>query len=214
MILLSVLSNGSFARYEVMIENKSNSECIYVRVFPVGAVFNGDKQYSLQCKFPTNDYQYIIGCSVILTPFGTPRSTIEINHDADGTTGGTKAAIGFGKYMVKFYQVTIQGQDTIISVQSFDSCEIDYSDSDFPNYLPFPGGITLDRDIAFKYYNQDSITLINCTCHCLSFFSCNSWRFQFSPLLVLARINSNSDSDINFPAGETPPAKMHFSFNG
>ena len=158
MILLSVLSNGSFARYEVMIENKSNSECIYVRVFPVGAVFNGDKQYSLQCKFPTNDYQYIIGCSVILTPFGTPRSTIEINHDADGTTGGTKAAIGFGKYMVKFYQVTIQGQDTIVSVQSFDSCEIDYSDSDFPNYLPFPGGITLDRDIAFKYYNQDSIT--------------------------------------------------------
>ena len=56
-----------------------------------------------------------------------------------------------------------------------------------------------------KYYNQDSITLINCTCHCLSFFP---------PLLVLARINSNSDSDINFPAGETPPAKMHFNFNG
>ena len=27
------------------------------------------------------------------------------------------------------------------------------------------------------------------------------------PLLVLARINFISDSDINFPAGETPPAE-------
>ncbi len=29
----------------------------------------------------------------------------------------------------------------------------------------------------------------------------------FLPLLVLARINNISDSDINFPAGETPPAE-------
>ncbi len=30
---------------------------------------------------------------------------------------------------------------------------------------------------------------------------------KFMPLLVLARINNILDPDVNFPAGETPPAE-------
>ncbi|MBK9226693.1 MAG: hypothetical protein IPL67_06515 [Ignavibacteria bacterium] len=31
---------------------------------------------------------------------------------------------------------------------------------------------------------------------------------EFLPLLVLARINNISDPNVNFPAGETPPAEI------
>lgn len=159
LILLSILliSKHSFARFELRIENYSYSDIIYVRVFPIGAIFNGRFEYSLKCRYSTSDYDKIFGGDSILQKrVGIP-SDFELNHDADGTTGGTEASIGYGKYRVEFYFVREENENLVIDEFPFDYCDVDYGDSDYPNNYVNPPGAEYTRDIVFKYYSQDSI---------------------------------------------------------
>lgn len=52
---------------EIIVHNYSYQKNIRVQVFPVGAVFNGDKKYRINCAHPRlGIYDKIIGGSKIL----------------------------------------------------------------------------------------------------------------------------------------------------
>jgi len=148
-LIFFTITNSTLARFELMVLNFSTTDLIYIQVYPVGAIFNGNRMYTLQCKYPTQFYTKIFGGDTILPNYTDTIIAFEINHDVDALTAGTRAAIGFGKYRVDFYEVMIQGDDTIINSTPFDHCDVDFSDSDYPNYGFIPGGPNFDRDILF-----------------------------------------------------------------
>ncbi|HQY53306.1 MAG TPA: T9SS type A sorting domain-containing protein [Ignavibacteria bacterium] len=153
--------NVAKARFELQIFNYSTTDFIYVKVYPIGAIFNGYYEYSLNCKYPILDiYNKIYGGDTILPKKIGQTPDIEFNHDFDNVNGGTNKAIGFGKYRVEFYLSEIIGYDTIYSL--VDYCEVDYTDYNYPygnqsldtlHYFPYH-----TNDIVFSFYRQDSIT--------------------------------------------------------
>ncbi|MFZ1322558.1 MAG: T9SS type A sorting domain-containing protein [Ignavibacteria bacterium] len=117
-----------------------SSETLKISVYPIGAIFNADMKYKLECKNPTVEYKYIYGgidSGLILNNLYT------LDHDASGDEGASDA-IGYGKYRVVFYTLRFGNYDSV------DYCDVDYSDSDYP----YTSG---SEDITFYFYS-DSIT--------------------------------------------------------
>jgi len=111
--------------FELKIINNSTIN-IKIDVYPVGAIFNGDKLYNLECAHPRDTiYKYIYGGSKILFE---GHHTFELNHDADYYNGTSHASISYGKFRVRFsiYNNITEEYD------SLDYCDVDYSDSDYP----------------------------------------------------------------------------------
>ena len=115
---------------ELIIHNKTNGTLV-VEVYPVGAIFNGNKQYLLKCvNSRLGYYDKIFGGVDTLTS----NENFILDHDGDlqYCCEGEKS-IGYGKYRVEFYQ-----DDSISGY-----CYVDYSDSDYPYGSPFTADIHL-----------------------------------------------------------------------
>lgn len=148
-ILFSIFTfTNCYSRFELIISNNSSHNRIYVQVYPVGAIFNGDKKYTFECKYPTSQYHLIIGGAKMI-PNIAPNNNFELNHDMDQQTGGTEAAIGYGRYRISFYSVKEDG--TINYDSLMDYCDVDFSDYNYS----YGGSYTADIDLSF--YSQNDI---------------------------------------------------------
>ncbi|MBS1517572.1 MAG: hypothetical protein JSS91_05745 [Bacteroidetes bacterium] len=131
--------------FELKIKNNS-TDSIKIYVYPIGSIFNGDKLYNLNCKFPRDSvYKFIYGGYKKL--YGS-NHTFELNHDADYFRPTTEASIGYGKYRVRFnvYNIFTELYDSV------DYCDVNYGDSDYPYQV--------NNDIFLEYFNSDSITFL------------------------------------------------------
>ncbi|HRJ98134.1 MAG TPA: hypothetical protein PL089_00800 [Ignavibacteria bacterium] len=125
---------------ELIIYNYAPNTTLKVKVYPIGFVYNGDKEYNPECILNGN-YDYIIGGEEegIAT-----YSSFSLDHDGAGDDGG-EASIGYGKYRVVFFQLDSGIYDSI------DYCDVDYGDSNYPYGNPFTA------DINFYYYSSQNI---------------------------------------------------------
>ncbi|MBK8983303.1 MAG: hypothetical protein IPM38_13515 [Ignavibacteria bacterium] len=131
-----IILNSSYSSTvgELIIENNS-MDTISVSVYPIGAIFNANKSYSLESIFYQNQNRKIFGGIKSLDP----SDIFTLDHDA-ATGSGANAVIGFGLYRIVFS----------LNEDSIDYCDVDFSDSDYPY-------ITGGADITIFYYS-DSIT--------------------------------------------------------
>ncbi|MFA5403806.1 MAG: T9SS type A sorting domain-containing protein [Ignavibacteria bacterium] len=120
----SFIHSQDIDRGEFMIVNQTNSIPITVKIYPVGAIFNGDDQYTVIAANkinPQNNY-YIFG------------KEIAISYDQNGNDWYKRAnfdksqdylycdlSIGYGRYRIDFYEGTTKTN----------SCDVDFSDANF-----------------------------------------------------------------------------------
>lgn len=118
---------------ELIIFNKSYQKNIKIEVYPIGAIFNAQQKYSIECineNLP--EYDKIIGGSKILPKrVGSSASSFKLDHDASEDFNA-EASIGFGKYRVVFLEFY---NDTNFTDGISTYCDVDYSDADYPILL-------------------------------------------------------------------------------
>jgi len=98
---------------EIKVINQSTTRTIYVRVFPVSMIFNGNNFYDLHTLFPdvTGNYQYryMTGASLYNDTISfdhriSPGHFIEFQHElAAQTSTESNGILGFGVYKFEFY---------------------------------------------------------------------------------------------------------------
>jgi len=148
-LLLSFVLQFGFAQgdlhvNELQVRNFSN-ENVMIDVYPVGAVFNGDKEYKLRCKYLLGNVEYIFGAKEIV--INANNGIAQLNHDSrDGDL--MAGSIGYGKYRIDFYRY-VGGNWTY---QNY--CYVDFSHSKYP-WSNFPNG--LQNDINIDYYSENNI---------------------------------------------------------
>ena len=131
---------------ELFIRNHTSSATLKIVVYPIGCVFNGDKDYKLLCKHRVpNYYDYIIGGSK--SGIGE-QSQMALDHDASGDASPVDGAVGFGLYKIVIY--VWNG----VYYEAANYCFIDFGTSDYPFY----GHPYLYGDIGFEYRNNNIIT--------------------------------------------------------
>ena len=111
-----------------------------VVVYPIGAIFNGEKKFTLQSRLYSN--RKIYGGSKI-GMLNLDRFTLD--HDAAAGTGAD-SVIGYGRYRVTFFRLNGQNYDSV------DYCDVDFSDADYPLLYP--------ADITLKYFSSTDIRFI------------------------------------------------------
>jgi len=136
--IVSWINNSYGVEGELIIHNE-NQTTLNVKIFPVGAIFNGNKKYKLRCENPfPNHYDFIFGGEANLSHNGIFR----LDHDGDLLyCCESDKAIGYGKYKIEFYQNGFfQGY-----------CYVDFSDSDYPYVSGFI------EDLHIYYYSGGDI---------------------------------------------------------
>jgi len=149
LILLIILGNIDFALSqdelilgEVRIKNHNLSDIIKIQVYPVGCVFNGDKEYKLRCRLPDGPEYIIGGERENLSYWGS----LILDNDAGEAFGDVDGAIGYGKYRVDFYKKIGTEYDYV------NYCYFDYSTSNYPWTIGL-----LDNDIDIEYRSETNI---------------------------------------------------------
>jgi hypothetical protein len=134
---------------EVIIANYSTKQ-LRVEVYPIGAIFNAEKEYNPECVFPyLNHYNFIVGGSKVLNKFEGSPQRFTLDHDASGDIGA-EAAIGYGRYRIVFIQ---SSSDTTFEDGPTTYCDIDYTDADFP----YTGWQFMQRDVHIQFYSIQNI---------------------------------------------------------
>ncbi len=136
--------------WELGIYNQTTSKDIMIKVYPIGAIFSGGGQYTVEAthQVVSNEY-YIFGFSDVLTyDLNSENSHSYSNFDASVNYNQCKHSLGYGKYKIDFYERA--GQD--LSVFAFiDSCYLDLSDANYgDNYLGC-------KRIRIDYFNPTTI---------------------------------------------------------
>ena len=95
---------------ELMIVNQSNINQISVRIYPSGAIFNGDFQYNMYAKYHVdndinNIYIYPI-YEYTLNTFNTVPYYIKANFDRTNTYQDCKFSLGYGAYQIEITEGT------------------------------------------------------------------------------------------------------------
>ncbi|HRI84201.1 MAG TPA: T9SS type A sorting domain-containing protein [Ignavibacteria bacterium] len=125
---------------------------IKVNIYPVGAIFSGGNQYSLDAtnKIPSSS-EKIYGYSKILNfnqNLNEDQWTIKINFDASELFQDCETSLGYGKYRIDFYSGP--DQDNFLFI---DYCIIDYSDANYGTSA-FQG----EQKIRIDFRPADQIT--------------------------------------------------------
>jgi len=140
---------------EFMIVNQTNSTPITVKIYPVGAIFNGADQYTVIAANkinPQNNF-YIFG------------KELPISYDQNGTEWYIKAnfdkspnfyqcdfSLGYGRYRIDFYEGTTKTN----------TCDVDFSDANFTgvDISGYTQHLRIDyfssSEITFQFINQNS----------------------------------------------------------
>jgi len=155
----TIYSQGAPAA-EIYILNKSNIG-IYVKVIPIGLVFNKKQEpsgtklnkYSAEAFDGINENNFIFGGNKTLLPYNgiiyDPDRGFFLSWD-NSTHWYCDSIIGIGKYKIEFWDSDpADNEDAYI----FDTLHYDLSDWDIGNDYVYP-----NNDIFFKFYSQDSIT--------------------------------------------------------
>ena len=146
---------------ELFIQNLSTTKDIFVKVIPVGFVFNGkitsgvkDFRYSSEASKPFNFREnHIFGgyrkLHKITGSFTWESNGFLLNHDLGLAQGSAcDSIIGFGKYRIEFWDIDPDSDEPEFLL---DYCLIDFSDWDYTvNYS--------NADVFFKYYSDNNIT--------------------------------------------------------
>lgn len=120
------LYSQSIGNGEFMIVNQTNSTPITVKIYPVGAIFNGADQYTVIAAHPVPNTNYIYGTT----------ANVDYNQgnnykiaNFDKTEGGAECyfSLGYGKYRIEFYEGTTMTN----------TCDVDFSDANFYGYGRF-----------------------------------------------------------------------------
>jgi len=146
---------------EIFIANRSTTKDIFIKVIPVGFVFNGktiegnpstrDFRYSSEASKPFNNKEnHIFGgykkLPKISGSFVWEVNGFTLNHDFVAVQGSLcDSIIGYGKYKIEFWNVDPDDNLT----QKIDECMIDFSDWDYP--------YEHNNDVSFDYYNDNDI---------------------------------------------------------
>lgn len=159
LVLFCSSNNVSFSQNigngELMIVNNTQDQSplyLKINVYPVGAVFSGGRQYTLDARFPIDvANNKIFGFTKILKYDKTlPEQewTAKINFDATSDILNCESSLGYGKYRIDFYH----GQ-SIDSFSFSDYCMIDYSDANYGTDA-FQG----EQKIRIDYRSISSLT--------------------------------------------------------
>jgi len=126
--------------FELKVRNQSvQNRTITARIYPVSMVFNGNKEYRLDARYPldmgTYQYNFINGRNSAESLWTiAPNAELNLNHDQDDNRYGTRATLGFG-----IYKLEIKWG----SGNNFDTCTINYD-------AGYPGNLSADIDFEFR----------------------------------------------------------------
>ena len=148
-------NSQNISQGELMIVNNTGTQTgkmIKVNIYPVGAIFSGCNQYSLDAtnKIPSSS-EKIYGYSKILNfnqNLNEDQWTIKINFDASELFQDCETSLGYGKYRIDFYSGP--DQDNFLFI---DYCIIDYSDANYGTSA-FQG----EQKIRIDFRPADQIT--------------------------------------------------------
>lgn len=122
---------------EVFLVNYSPSRLIGIHIYPISMIFNGYNEYDLHSRYFTPGYHYNSGGNFSVAP-NTTVSTI--NHDADPTTGGNTASVGYGKYKI-----------VVSWIGGYDTCTVEW---DY-GFTLAPPPFAADLSIIFRDDNNN-----------------------------------------------------------
>jgi len=130
---LNISQSQTLTFGELMIVNNtgtSTGKFIKINIYPVGAIFSGGNQYSLDARYPiSQDQKLIYGYSEILNfdqNLSEDQWTTKVNFDATPERDFCETSLGYGKYRIDFYEGADQDNFTFV-----DYCIIDYSDANY-----------------------------------------------------------------------------------
>jgi hypothetical protein len=108
---------------EFMIVNQTNSTPITVKIYPVGAIFNGADQYTVVAEHQISQTnKYIFGMEI---PISYDQNGTEwykrANFDKSQYYTNCQFSLGYGRYRIDFYEGTTKTN----------SCDVDFSDANF-----------------------------------------------------------------------------------
>lgn len=153
---------------ELFIQNWSTTKNVYVKVIPVGFIFNG--RY---INVPSNhDYRYSAEAARRLNPnitnfvFGGNKKLLKcssygniefenyfyLSTDNSTHNGIADSLIGIGKYKIEFWNSREENGEDILT-SPIDYCYIDFGDFDYPGGDWYTGY----NDVWIKYYSDDNI---------------------------------------------------------
>lgn len=149
---------------ELYIYNWNTTKSVYVKVIPVGYIFNG-KYNNVQSS---HDYRYTVEAAHRLIPSRpnfvlggyknlskydpiigiTRENRFFLSTDNSSHDNNCDSLIGIGKFRIEFWAVR---EDDGIPIGLLDYCNIDFSDFDYP------GNGYNNNDIAINFYNDYDI---------------------------------------------------------
>jgi len=157
-IIFSKLYSQDIQQGEFMIVNNtgtSGGHNITVKIYPSGAIFNGDYGYTLLAKNPIDPYnnQYIFGKEVVLSnDQGSGNYFTVANFDKTWEKTGCSFSLGYGLYKI----------DILVDNDIVNWCYVDFSDYNYcvniPNSNYFHRLVIecdIDNSIYFKYLDNN-----------------------------------------------------------
>lgn len=134
---------------EFMIVNLTGNTPITVKIYPVGAIFSGGGQYTVDAKYAIDIQQgntYIYPQVPIVLDYNQSGNDyyVKANFDATEERVGCSFSLGYGAYKIKFYENDVFKND----------CIVDFSDANFKGVSIIPGYI---QKLKINYYEWNNI---------------------------------------------------------
>ncbi len=158
-IFTSLLYSQEIREGEFMIVNNTGQIFIKAVIYPVGAIFSGGGQYTVDATYPivqnTNDK--IFGKEIVLDFNQNEKWFIVANFDKTEERVGCDFSLGYGIYKIDFYFGPNSENQFIFA----DSCYVDFSDANFGTgnfngYQKLRIDYYMD-DIKFSFIGQGSV---------------------------------------------------------
>ena len=128
-LFTSYIYSQNISDGEFMIVNHMEVSEVYIKavIYPVGAIFSGGGQYTVDSRYRITDQnKYIYGKEIILDYHQTGNWYEVANFDATSEKQDCTYSLGYGLYRIDFYY-NPNGNSFILA----DSCYVDFSDANF-----------------------------------------------------------------------------------
>lgn len=152
---------------ELMIVNNTGSasgKLVKINIYPVGAIFSGGYQYSLDARYRiTATNKFIYGYSDILNyNQSLPEQdwTSKINFDANDNTDQCKISLGYGKYKIDFYEGPDVNNFTFVEYCYVDFADANYGTGNFQGEQKFRIDYRSNNNITFNFLSSGNLNNI------------------------------------------------------
>jgi hypothetical protein len=147
----SFVNSQDIGNGEFMIVNKSSSTLINVKIYPVGAIFSGGGQYTVDAQYPVNDGlsgKYLYPSQQYQIDYEESGNIYYIiaNFDYTSDIDGCSFSLGYGMYKIEFDDG---------NPNHHNECIVDFSDANFKGISTR----TYYQKLKMFYYNWDDITI-------------------------------------------------------